>query len=78
MAHRDFSAIGSAESLFLKTNIAELEEIISFCNQIKLVIQQQYDNGRKINLSSDIAFDGEDSMAEKEVKTILNAIATRA
>ncbi|HDM8215184.1 TPA: hypothetical protein P0E22_005270 [Vibrio harveyi] len=78
MAHKDFSAIGSADSLFSKTNITELEEIISFCIQIKLVIRQQYDNGRKINLSGDIVFDGEDLMAQKEVKTILDAIAIKA
>ncbi|MDF5696582.1 hypothetical protein P3736_24295 [Vibrio parahaemolyticus] len=78
MAHKDFSAIGSADSLFSKTNITELEEIISFCNQIKLVIRQQYDNGRKMNLSSEMAFDDEDSMAEKEVKKILNAIGNKA
>ncbi|MCG9542548.1 hypothetical protein L1D37_02015 [Vibrio sp. Isolate33] len=74
MAHKDFSKIGKNEELFGKTNITELEGIISFCNQIKLGIQEQYWNGRKITLTNAPRFDGHDQSAEKEVNDLLKSL----
>ncbi|ELB2090495.1 hypothetical protein QNZ96_004506 [Vibrio parahaemolyticus] len=74
MAHKDFSKIGKNEELFGKTNITELEGIISFCNQVKLGIQEQYWNGRKITFTNDPIFDGHDQSAEKEVNDLLKSL----
>ncbi|MDP2502153.1 hypothetical protein BCT47_18360 [Vibrio splendidus] len=74
MAHKDFSKIGKNEELFGKTNITELEGIISFCNQVKLGIQEQYWNGRKITFTNDLIFDGHDQSAEKEVNDLLESL----
>ncbi|MCU8120428.1 hypothetical protein M2H59_21635 [Vibrio vulnificus] len=71
MAHKDFSKIGKGDELFGKTNITELEGVISFCNQVKLCIQEQYHNGRKIEISKDPIFDAHDILAKKEVGELL-------
>jgi hypothetical protein len=78
MAHKDFASIGRTDTLFAVTNIKELEEIVSFCNQIKLAIFEQYYNGRQIDLSKDILFDGEDKVVEKEIEKLLNSIRFKA
>lgn len=74
MAHNDFSKIGKNGELFGKTNITELESIISFCNQVKLGIQEQYWNGRKITFTNDPIFDDLDQSAEKEVNDLLKSL----
>ncbi|OCH31083.1 hypothetical protein A6E13_18450 [Aliivibrio fischeri] len=71
MAHKDFSKIGKGEELFGKTNITELEGVISFCNQVKLGVQDQYHNGRKIKISKEPIFDNHDNSTKKEVGELL-------
>ncbi|MFW1090830.1 hypothetical protein ACEV9O_23210, partial [Vibrio parahaemolyticus] len=78
MAHKEFAAIGTAASLFAETNIKELEGIISFCNQIKFVIQEQYYNGKKIQLPAKVLYSGDDSIAEREVKQLLMKLSAQA
>lgn len=72
MAHKDFSKIGKDGELFEETNITELERIISFLNQVKLGVQEQYYNGRKMTFTSASIFDEHDKSAEKEITELLN------
>ncbi len=77
MAHTELAAIGNADILFAATNIKELEEVISFCNQIKLAIYGQYYNGRKISLPGNVLFDFNDILDE-DIKQLLELITSKA
>lgn len=51
IAHKDFATIGSKDSLFAKTNIGEVEEILLFLHQVETVVTQFLLNGQKTSLT---------------------------
>jgi len=50
IAHKDFSTIGSKDSLFAKTNIGEIENILQVLHQVAAFVEQLFINGRQTNL----------------------------
>ena len=50
IAHKDFSTIGIKDSLFAKTDIGEIENILQVLHQVAAFVEQLFINGRRTNL----------------------------
>ena len=55
IAHKDYATMGSRDSLYAKTNIGEIEELLLFLHQIEKVVDQWYLNGRMTDKAKAVA-----------------------
>jgi hypothetical protein len=50
IAHKDIEAIGARDTLFARTNVGEVEQILNFLYQIHRVVTELHNNGRLTKL----------------------------
>ena len=74
IAHKDIATIGGKESLFAKTNIGEIEEILKGLYQVAAVVEQLINNGKMSNLVDHNLC--EDEHVRKDLESLLSKIAT--
>jgi hypothetical protein len=60
IAHKDFATIGNSDVLFGKTNIGEVEDMLSFLAGVERVIHEWFWNGRRTQLTNHLVKRGDD------------------
>jgi hypothetical protein len=75
IAHKDLATIGASDSLFQKTNIAQVQGVLEFLHQVVGVVTEWLSNGRKTALT-DHRLD-EETYVREHLEKLLSKLAVQ-